>query len=122
MNSSNKIIYSAELNKMNEEITQPLNDNELILSSGEYIQIRGVDNIPLLFNGSILIRFEELPNLNDFAITNNIEFEADLSDINMGIFKINNLIEIQSKIDSFKNDTNILSIELSTINPAQVPQ
>ena len=104
---------------MNEEPSQSLYDNELILSPGEYIQIRGFDNVPLLFDGSILIQFEKLPRLNDFAISNDIEFVTDLSDINMGIFKIKNLLELQLKVDSLKNDTNILSIELSTINPAR---
>ncbi len=40
----------------------------------------------------------------------------------MGIFKIKNLLELQLKVDSLKNDTNILSIELSTINPSLGPQ
>ena len=36
----------------------------------------------------------------------------------MGLFKVTNLNDLQKKFDELKNDNNILSMELSVIDPA----
>ena len=93
------------------------NKNVYILESGQFIKIKR-HNRELLFDGSFFIYFKETPDLSDFAKTNGITFVTDLSDINMGLFKVTNLNDLQKKFDELKNDNNILSMELSVIDPA----
>ena len=90
--------------------------NDYILESGQFIQIKK-HNRELLFDGSFFIYFKETPNLSDFAAANGITFVTDLSDINMGLFKVTNLNDLQNRLDELKNDNNILSMELSVIDP-----
>ena len=91
--------------------------NEFILSTDEYIQIRGVDNRKLLADGSILIQFKVFPNLENYALSNDIELVSNLSDINIGVFKIKNILELKLKIDLLRSDNNIINIDLNTIDP-----
>lgn len=95
--------------------------NDYILESGQFIQIKK-HNKELLFDGSFFIYFKQTPNLSDFAIANGITFVTDLSDINVGLFKVNNLNDLQKRFDELKNDNNILSMELSVIDPALTHQ
>ncbi len=95
--------------------------NEYILESGQFIQIKK-HNKELLFDGSFFIYFKQTPNLSDFAIANGITFVTDLSDINVGLFKVNNLNDLQKRFDELKNDNNILSMELSVIDPSLTHQ
>ena len=95
--------------------------NDYILESGQFIQIKK-HNKELLFDGSFFIYFKQTPNLSDFAIANGITFVTDLSDINVGLFKVNNLNDLQKIFDELKNDNNILSMELSVIDPALTHQ
>tara|TARA_B100001093_G_C26740185_1_gene976279 strand:- start:54 stop:581 length:528 start_codon:yes stop_codon:yes gene_type:complete len=110
------------VNKFNKKLTNQNLNNELILQPGEYIQIKGIDNRILLFDGSFLIKFNTFPNLQNFAISNELEFVSNLSDINVGVFKVKNISELQLKIDSIKDDNNIISIQLNTIDPALQPE
>ena len=87
------------------------------LKNNEYVQVKGSDNRTKLFNGSIIIQFILLPDLNYFAFSNGILFVSDLSDINRGVFKIDNLYQVEAKINQLKLDYNVLSIELDTIDP-----
>ena len=75
------------------------------------------DGIKKLFNGSIIIKFNLLPNLKYYADTHNIEFVTDISNLNRGIFRISNLHDLHSKIKELQLDKNILEIELQTIDP-----
>ena len=95
--------------------------NDFVLESGQFIQIKK-HNKELLFDGSFFIYFKQTPNLSDFAIANGITFVTDLSDINVGLFKVNNLNDLQKRFDELKNDNNILSMELSVIDPALTHQ
>lgn len=88
------------------------------LKPNEFLKIKGVDNREKLFDGSIIIEFDQLPDLDSFADINEILFVSDLSDISRGVFKVINLYELEDKISKFKLDSNILSIELDTIDPA----
>ena len=95
---------------------------ELILKPGEYIQIRGSDRKILLFNGSFIVQYRVLPDLENFALANELEYVTSLSDINMGAFKVSNLIDLESKLNSLQDDDNIISIELDTIDPSIKPR
>ena len=114
--------FDKRVNKFNKELINQNLANKLIIQPGEYIQIKGIDNRLLLFDGSILIKFNTFPNLENFSISNELEFVSNLSDINVGVFKINNLSELQLKIDSIKEDDNVLSIHLNTIDPSLLPE
>ena len=114
--------FDKRVNKFNKELINQNLANKLIIQPGEYIQIKGIDNRLLLFNGSFLIKFNTFPNLQNFAISNELEFVSNLSDINVGVFKINNLSELQLKIDSIKEDDNVISIQLNTIDPNLQPE
>ena len=110
------------VNKLNKELANKNLANKLILQPGEYIQIKGIDNRLLLFDGSFFIKFNEFPNLQNFAISNELEFVSNLSDISVGVFKVKNISELQLKIDSIKDDDNVISIQLNTIDPNLQPE
>ena len=114
--------FDKRVNKLNKKLTNQNVNNELILQPGEYIQIKGIDNRILLFDGSFLIKFNTFPNLQNFAISNELEFVSNLSDISVGVFKVKNISELQLKIDSIKDDDNIISIQLNTIDPNLQPE
>ena len=114
--------FDKRVNKLNKKLTNQNVNNELILQPGEYIQIKGIDNRILLFDGSFLIKFNTFPNLQNFAISNELEFVSNLSDISVGVFKVKNISELQLKIDSIKDDDNVISIQLNTIDPNLQPQ
>jgi len=97
-------------------------NNELILQPGEYIQIKGIDNRSLLFDGSFLVKFSTFPNLQSFAFANELEFVSNLSDINIGVFKVKNISELQLKINALMVDDNVKSIHLNTIDPNLQPE
>ena len=114
--------FEKRVNKFNKDLKNQNLTNELTLQPGEYIQIRGIDNRLLLFDGSILIKFNAFPDLENFATSNELDFVSNLSDISVGVFKINNLSELQFKLDAIKEDDNVLSINLNTIDPSLRPQ
>ena len=127
--SNVKISFDKKLNFENqpielnntENVTNQLSnlgaDKTFILNKGEFVQLLGSDKISKLFNGSIIIKFNAVPNFSDYAISKEIEFISDLSNIKRGIFKINNLYDLQMKIDEIKLDKNVLEIELDLIDP-----
>ena len=88
------------------------------LGPNEFIKLKGVDSREKLFDGSIIIEFAQLPDLERFADTNEVLFVSDLSDINRGVFKVIDLYELEEKLRKLKLDSNILSIELDTIDPS----
>ena len=90
----------------------------LFLKPNQFIEIIGVDSREKLFDGSIIIEFAQLPDLERFADTNEVLFVSDLSDINRGVFKVIDLYELEEKLRKLKLDSNILSIELDTIDPS----
>lgn len=89
----------------------------LILNPNQYIRLQGVDNRYKLFNGSLIVKFENIPDLELYAINNGLIFEESLSDINRGIFKVLNLYDVDSKLQILNNDPNVLSIEFNTLDP-----
>jgi hypothetical protein len=117
---STKVIGISDLNF--ERDSRFTEKTELILKPGEYIQIRGKDRKILLFNGSFIVQYRVLPDLENFALANELEYVTSLSDINMGAFKVSNLIDLESKLNSLQDDDNIISIELDTIDPSIKPR
>ena len=92
--------------------------NELFLQPGEYIKIIDKGSIELLSNGSFFVKFIETPNLKDFATLHQLTFVRDLSDINIGVFKVKNIYDLELKLELLKEDTNVISLDLDTIDPS----
>ena len=116
------INLDKRVNKFNKELANRNSNNELILKPGEYIRIKGIDNRLLLFDGSLLIKFDTFPDLQNFALSNELELVSNLSDISVGVFKVKNISELQSKVDFIKENDNVLSITLNTIDPSLKPE
>jgi hypothetical protein len=91
--------------------------NILTLKENEFLEIKTSDKRLKLFNGSIIIKFDQIPDLNVFALNNDVELVSDLSDLKRGIFKIKNLLELERKINIFNENENIIGIELDTLDP-----
>lgn len=92
--------------------------NILTLKENEFLEIKSSDKRLKLFNGSIIIKFDQMPDLNVFALNNDVELVSDLSDLKRGIFKIKNILELESKINRFNENENIISIQLDTLDPS----
>ena len=125
LNFNSKTIFKFEnglineIKKLDQKELNSLNlksEKQLVLNKNEYIKIKGVDNREKLFNGSIIIEFKKLPSFNFFALGNDLIFVSDLSDINRGVFKIQNLNGLLEKINNLQEDLNILSIELDVLD------
>ena len=114
--------FDKRVNKFNKDLKNQNLTNELTLQPGEYIRIKGIDNRLLLFDGSLLIKFDTFPDLQNFALSNELELVSNLSDISVGVFKVKNISELQSKVDFIKEDDNVLSITLNTIDPSLKPE
>ena len=83
------------------------------LADGEYYKVIGLDNNEYLFDGSFLIQFKLPPDFNLYASDNNLIFLTDLSDINVGIFKNQNIYDLQKTFIQLKEDDNIEAIQLN---------
>jgi hypothetical protein len=117
VNFKNELIELIETANAANELTNLRAANIFTLNKGEFVQMQGSDKINKLFNGSIIIKFKSVPNFTDYALSKEIEFTTDLSNIKRGVFKINNLYDLQLKIDEIKLDENVLEIELDVIDP-----
>ena len=113
---SDNLKFEKNLEKLDFNSSRLEIRNELILNSNEYFLIKTIDDQSLAFNGSLLIQFYDLPNLQDYGDMNNLIFIKDLSDVNSAIFKIDNFLDLKIIVDTLKKDINIKSIELNTIN------
>tara|TARA_Y100000816_G_C26046686_1_gene548518 strand:+ start:627 stop:1148 length:522 start_codon:yes stop_codon:yes gene_type:complete len=121
-NGKNQLIYINTSMDSSINIKNIASGNSLYLNNGEFIQIVGNDNIKKLFNGSIIIKFKSMPDLQNYATLKEIELITDMSQIQRGIFKVRNLYELSIIIDNIKTDQNVLEIELQTLNPDIKPQ
>jgi hypothetical protein len=90
----------------------------LSLANDEYLVLKGSDQKEKLFNGSIIVEFKVVPNLNQYAQLNGLVFQSDLSDIKSGVFRVNNMYELKRIIAGLRLDDNVEDIELNTIDPA----
>jgi len=120
-NISNQIINESGL-KEGESSLLEQNLSNIELKPGEYIRITDSRNEAFLFDGSFIVEFREIPNLENFAITNDITFVYSLSDINMGVFKPRNLKDLNSKIQNFEFNENIVSVSLNLVDPKIKPE
>lgn len=104
-------VYSRDANVI--ERLESFDSGGRVLSDGEFFKVTGLDNNEYLFDGSFLIQFKSLPNFQSYASENNLVFLTDLSDIDVGIFKPQSILNLETVIDKIKQDQNVISIELN---------
>ena len=117
-----QLIKKTNFDNTGKNFSQFTNQSNLILDEGEFIIIKGVDNIEKLFNGSLIVSYKKALDLNDFARTYDVVFISDLSEINRGVFKVKNLFDLDSKIYQILEDGDVLRVELDTIDPSVQPE
>jgi hypothetical protein len=94
------------------------NHKKLSLGPNEFVEVIGIDKSRKLFNGSIIVKFKQVPDLYWFASQNNLQFVSDLSDINRGVFKIGNIYDSEEIIRNLQNKVEVQSVELDVIDPS----
>lgn len=95
------------------EISDSLVGEKRFLSEGEFFKVTGKDNNEYLSDSSFLVQFKILPDFNSFAFNNNLYFLENLSDINIGIFKPQDISNIEIILNKLKQDNNIQSLSLN---------
>lgn len=115
-NDKKTILNESQRENSNNNLSSQTLNNQFVLAKNEFVQIQGADGIKKLFNGSIIIKFQSVPDLQNYAINNELELVSDLRNIQRGVFKINNLYELQSIIDDIESDVNVLEVELQTFD------
>ena len=104
--------YSSNIDSLN--FNQIQDKEVLTLNDGDYIEIRE-HGIKQLFNGSILIQFNDFQNLQNFADQNDLIFVNAFSNISVGVFKVPNVLDLEIIINNLQKDSNITAIDLNTI-------
>lgn len=102
------------INKNNEEIHKA---KVYKLHTDEYVAVKSIDNKLRLFNGSIIIKFNQMPDLDNFALLNNLTLVSNLSDVNSAVFRVQNIFLLDTIIRDIKLDKNIINVELSLKDP-----
>ena len=119
--SENKII-NTNFNELNKQKSTKNQLNSIKLLSDQYIEIIGLDKKRKLFNGALIVKFDNNLDLYDYAKSNDLTLIRNLSDINTGVFQVKNILDIEIIINNLQEDENILSINLDTIDPTIKPK
>ena len=98
-----------------------LYSNDTFDQGNRFIVVKGIDQRIKFFNGGLLIKFFKMPDLEKFAIDNNLVFSKNLSSINRGLFRLNNMNDMDFILESLRNDSNVVSIELDLLDPSIGP-
>ena len=95
--------------------------NTFVLEGNQFLEITYPDNRKKLFDGSLIIEFQNYENLDAFAISNQLELKYEFSIIKRAVFKIINLNQYAETINNLATDKNIRTIELNTLDPLIKP-
>ena len=82
-----------------------------------YIVVIGADEAIKFYNGTINIRFSELTNFADFGVQNDLVYVKSLPQINLGIYRVNNIRETENILQSLAKNQIVKGVELDLINP-----
>ena len=82
-----------------------------------YIVVIGADQAIKFYNGTINVRFSELTNFADFGVQNDLIFVKSLPQINLGVYKLNNIRETESVLQRLAKNQIVKGVELDLINP-----
>ena len=119
--SENKII-NTNFNELNKQKSKKNQLNNIKLLSNQYIEIIGLDKKRKLFNGALIVKFDNNLDFYDYAKSNDLTLIKNLSDINTGVFQVKNILDIEIIINKLQEDENILSIDLDIIDPTIRPK
>lgn len=119
--SEDKII-NTNFNELNKQKSTKNQLNSIKLLSDQYIEIIGLDKKRKLFNGALIVKFDNNLDFYDYAKSNDLILIRNLSDINTGVFQAKNILDIEIIINNLQEDENILSINLDTIDPTIKPK
>ena len=115
-------IISTNFNELNKKASNQNQLNGIKLLPGQYIEIIGLDKKRKLFNGALIVQFDNNLDFKNFAESNDLTLMKNLSDINTGVFKIKNILDVEIIINQLKEIENILRIDLDTIDPTIKPK
>ena len=115
-------IISTNFNELNKKASNQNQLNGIKLLPGQYIEIIGLDKKRKLFNGALIVQFDNNLDFKNFAESNDLTLMKNLSDINTGVFKIKNILDVEIIINQLKEIENILRIDLDTIDPSIKPK
>jgi hypothetical protein len=119
--SDDKII-NTNFNELNKKASNQNQLNGIKLLPGQYIEIIGLDKKRKLFNGALIVQFDNNLDFKNFAESNDLTLMKNLSDINTGVFKVKNILDVEIIINQLKEIENILRIDLDTIDPTIKPK
>tara|TARA_B100001059_G_C17454120_1_gene388899 strand:+ start:15 stop:596 length:582 start_codon:yes stop_codon:yes gene_type:complete len=114
VNKVGNYLFEYEANQLTAEANQ-------LSSQDRYIVVTGTDQSVKFFNGSIIIRFNELPNFESFAAENDLIFMRSLPQIGIGIYKARDIRTTQSDIQRLSKNQNVKGVELDLVDPYVVP-
>lgn len=115
-------IISTNFNELNKKASNQNQLNGIKLLPGQYIEIIGLDKKRKLFNGALIVQFDNNLDFKNFAESNDLTLMKNLSDINTGVFKVKNILDVEIIINQLKEIENILRIDLDTIDPTIKPK
>jgi len=95
--------------------------NTFVLEGNKFLEVTYPDNRIKLFDGSLIIEFQNYENLDAFAISNQLELKYEFAAIRRAVFKIENLNQYVEVINNLASDKNILDVELNTLDPLIKP-
>lgn len=107
-------LFEYEANQLNSVANQ-------LSNQARYIVVIGTDQSVKFFNGSILVKFNELPNFESFAMENDLIFVKSLAEIGIGVYRVRDLRTTQSKIQRLSENKNVRRVELDLLDPNIVP-
>lgn len=124
VDKSNKVISidNKQIFRQADEMHILPSESHIILGDGEYIRIKSRDKRTLLHNGSILIKFVSLPDLDSFVSKHDLIVTTQLTDINVIGFRVKNINLLHPVISKLRDNKDIIAIQLDTLDPSIVPK
>ena len=96
--------------------------NLFILKANEFLEVTYPDSSRKLFDGSLIIEFQNYENLETLEISNRLELKYEFPTIKRAVFKINNLNEFTQVINEIATNKNIFYVELNVFDPLIKPE
>ena len=103
-------LFEYEADKLNLVVNQ-------LAGQERYIVVKGADQAIKFYNGTINVRFSELTNFANFAVQNNLIFVKSLPQINLGVYRVNNIRETETVLQMLARNQIVRGVELDLINP-----
>jgi len=103
-------LFEYEADKLNLVVNQ-------LAGRERYIVVKGADQVIKFYNGTINVRFSELTDFVNFAVQNDLIFVKSLPQINLGVYRVNNIRETETVLQMLAKNQIVRGVELDLINP-----